>query len=611
VRTPIAAVLAAGVVLTAHGRITLRATQGPEGTAVVRGRVVDAVTGKPLRNIPIRFSPEHRTPFTPGIDTSLPGRTAITDANGAFEVTALAAGEYSIYGGGSLGDYLDVSYGIRGPGGGSRSLAVLEGARIDITLDAWPGASIGGRVIDEGGRPVVGANMSLASTNGGSYGSATTDDRGEYLIARLRPGDYTVGVPITLASRTLNAAPPARSPSSYRPPLLPYLLDRSARAILTTYGAPLPPSSADGSPNLYVTTYYGGAGFADAKYFSLAVGQARSGVDIVLRDAPGLRVSGTAVGPSGPVTGIVLTLGADGVAESYVNGRITATAAADGSFVFVAAPPGTYRLSASRRVPPPTEIVLVEGAPSMPMDDVIGRDDLALWADMPLTIGSEDMNGVQVVLHAGTSISGRVVFDDQSPIDLRSRLGLSLARIDSQSSIADTYVQVAPDGTFMVRAKPGQYLIEAQGSVEGRSFQTARVDGREIGDGPIVVGDSAMADLEVVFARGATSVRGGISDSRGNAFSDATIVIFPVDRTRWERRTESNRTRLVRLTAASYEVTGLMPGDYFIAAVDERVQPASLGKGAFERLSAFASRVQFRTGVPMTLNLLARTDKTP
>jgi hypothetical protein len=41
--------------------------QGPDGTATVRGRVVDAVTGRPLR-VFIGFYPQPRLPCTPGID---------------------------------------------------------------------------------------------------------------------------------------------------------------------------------------------------------------------------------------------------------------------------------------------------------------------------------------------------------------------------------------------------------------------------------------------------------------------------------------------------------------------------------------------------------------
>jgi hypothetical protein len=88
--------------------------QGPEGTAIVRGRVVDGAGGMPLRSVSVRFSPQPRLPYTPGIDPEPPSRSALTDASGAFEVARLVAAEYAIYAG-PAGDYLAIEYGRGAP----------------------------------------------------------------------------------------------------------------------------------------------------------------------------------------------------------------------------------------------------------------------------------------------------------------------------------------------------------------------------------------------------------------------------------------------------------------------------------------------------------------
>src|SRR5262245_667520 len=147
--------------------------QGPEGTATVRGRIRDALTGRPLRKVTVSFYPEHRNGYAPGLDASLPRRTAVSDSNGVFELTSLAAGEYSVSGSVVTGGYLDVSYGRRGPGGTSRHLMVADGARLDITMDAWPAAAISGRVIDQQGRPLVGVQVKLGPRRGTLFGSGT------------------------------------------------------------------------------------------------------------------------------------------------------------------------------------------------------------------------------------------------------------------------------------------------------------------------------------------------------------------------------------------------------------------------------------------------------
>ena len=590
----------------------LAATQGPEGTAAVRGRLVDAITGRPIRNVVITFKPERRTPYAPGIDVSLPRRMATTDPRGGFEIANLAAADYSIYTSGT-GDYLDAAYGARGPAALGRPLTVAEGARLEITVSAWPAASIAGRVVDERGRPVTGATVQLVSRLGQSYGSSGVDDRGEYAIARLPPGEYTVGVQVSLMSRTLAPPAPPRGPSDYVPPLEPYLVDRGARTVLTTYGAPLPPSATTARPNVYVTSYYGGStNVAGARYFPLSVGEARSGVELVLKSEPAFRLAGVATGPDGPVPGLFLTLLPDGVAESYRNGRITATAAADGAFVFVGVPAGGYKLRAYRREPALTEVsVASSGALLVAMDDVIMRDPEALWAEVPIAVGGEDVDGVAVMLRRGTTISGRTVMDDQTePAFQRGAPRVGLGRIGSESAIDDPFIQIKSDGTFSAKARPERYLLNASASPQGWYFKTARLGGRDIGDGPLVVGDSPIGDLELVYTRAKTQIRGNVADSHGLATSDASVMIFPADPGRWDRVEEFDRGRLVRLTAPGYEISGLMPGDYLIAALDA-VQRTAMTRASFERLARVAARVTLRTGEPVTLNLTVASEKQP
>src|SRR5687767_4754364 len=90
--------------------------QGPAGTATVRGRIVDGSTGRPVPNLTVRFSPRPRLPYAPGIDPEPPSRSALTTADGTFEVSQLAAADYVVYAD-SRGEYLSIEYGASGPGG--------------------------------------------------------------------------------------------------------------------------------------------------------------------------------------------------------------------------------------------------------------------------------------------------------------------------------------------------------------------------------------------------------------------------------------------------------------------------------------------------------------
>src|SRR5215471_9385778 len=173
------------IVLTA----TVWSQQGPEGTAVVRGRVVDDATGKPLANIPVQFSPRPNHPFAPGIDVEPTPRSAVTDSNGAFEIAHLTAGDYAVFASTPV-PYLSISYGVSRAGGPGKILTVADGAKLDVAIKAWRGASIAGHVVDDRGRPVAGVEVRIFTDRPNVYGSATTNDLGEYEITRLQPGRY-------------------------------------------------------------------------------------------------------------------------------------------------------------------------------------------------------------------------------------------------------------------------------------------------------------------------------------------------------------------------------------------------------------------------------------
>ena len=528
-------------------------------------------------------------------------------------MSAVAAGEYVVYA--SNPSYLGISYGVRRPGGRGTNLVVADGDRLDITLQAWPEASISGHVLDERGRPVVGASVRIIPKEGPAYGSATTDDRGFYRIARLPPGEYAVAVPISGSNRTLNAPQPANA-SGYTPSLTPYLLDRAARTILVPYGAPLPPPAPDGRANVFVTSYFGGAGLADATYVSLSPSQERSDVDITLAARRGFRVAGIVTVPSGSVNGVILTLTPQGVPDAPLYARLTATAASDGTFVFVAAPEGAYTLSAYRRAPPLTPVSIAGGSPSIMQDDVIDHDPDSLWVESPIAVGGDDADGLVVAMRQGIAVSGRVVFDDQPVLPPGVRLNASLTRGPVGTSFGqDPYLQARPDGSFATKAMPGRYLLQFRDMPQGRSLTSVLLGGREIGDGPIVVGNDPIDDLQIVFSRAGTSVTGMVVDTRGQSAANGTVVVFPIEHDHWDGLAStfgSVRGKTAPLRSGRYEIHGLLPGDYYVAAIDDDLQQdASFAPSLLRRLADRASRVELHAGEPITLNLTIAAAKHP
>jgi len=579
--------------------LPLSGAQGPEGTATVRGRVIDAQTGRPLRNVFVNLYPQS-SPASGQAEP--PKRSAITDGAGGFEVPKLVAGEYRM-GASGPGDYLNIEYGAATAGGPSRRLRVKDGAQLDVTLRAWHGAAIAGHVYDERGAPVIGAQVRLLEKDAEVHGWGTTDDRGAYEIVRLAPAEYTVGVVISLSSRTLSSTPSREVARSWPPPMIPYVMDRGLRTVMLVGGAPLPPSTEDGRIQVYSTTFAGGAATKEAAAFvRLEAGEIRENVDITLPAIRGTRVSGI-VTAAADVTGTVLRLIPEGAAR--VDGtNIDATVAVDGRFVFVAVPPGKYVLTGYRRRPPLTQVTLSGGATSLPMDDSLDeRDPDDMWAEMPTSIGDADIDNLVVTLAAGTLLTGRVIVEDPDESYRPGQAFVALIR-DARNYMDDRQVRMQSDGSFSSRVRPGAYRILAHVEQQDRPFKTAIVNGQEIGDGLLIVGNDPVRDVQFVFGSFETVLQGSVTESDGTPSPDATVIAIPANRDRWFRLETSGRAKIARTRTGAYRLDNLAPGDYYVVALHDFLGSPSAQHAA--ELATIATRATVRTGEPVTVNLVAR-----
>jgi hypothetical protein len=449
---------------------------------------------------------------------------------------------------------------------------------------------------------VIGAQIRLLEKDAEVHGWGTTDDRGGYEIVRLAPAEYRVGVVISLSSRTLSSTPSREVARSWPPPMIPYVMDRGLRTVLLVQGAPLPPATEDGRIQVYSTTFAGGAAAKEAAAFvRLEAGEIRENVDITLPAIRGTRVSGVVTGAD--VTGTVLSFMPEG-ASGDDRARIDATVAVDGRFVFVAVPPGKYVLTGYRRRPPLTEVTLSGGATSLPMDDSLDeRDPDDMWAEMPTSIGDADIDNLVVTLAAGTLLTGRVIVEDPDESYRPGRAYITLIG-DARNYMDDRQVRTQSDGSFSSRVRPGAYRILANVDQRNRPFKTAIVNGQEIGDGPLIVGNDPIRDLQFVFGNFEAVLQGSVTESDGTPSPDATVIAIPANRDTWFRLETSGRAKIARTRTGAYRLDNLAPGDYYVVALHDFLGSPSAQHAA--ELATIATRATVRTGEPVTVNLVAR-----
>jgi hypothetical protein len=608
----VAAVLVAGAFVSARQRPAEPTT----GTAVIAGRVVDGVSGRPVPGVRISLS---RDPYV----TGLPGATS--GADGAFVISELPLGAYTVWA--TRPGYLEGRYGARLPLAEGLSVRVGDGGRrTGLEIRMWPSAAVSGRILDEQGRPVAGVRVQAlqrrASAGGCRYASTwsdTTNDRGEYRISRLTPGEYVTVVPFRAESRVLSAAPAkiasaagAQKPRGVSTRGDGYLVDPSGRTIRLPYG-PSPASPADDRRSrVYVTSFPNGVTLRSAAPIHLDAGEERDGVDIQLHGRNAVNVSGTITGPDGPIPGAVLQLTPDDFDGPSYLASFTANAHSDGSFTFLLVPAGRYTLTATRRVPPLSDVDIgASGHALIPQDCGLSDDAESWWTSTPIAIGDADVDDLVLTFQRGTRVSGQVRLEGPAEADTGESPPITVSFSQTDERFGGTSARMEPDGRFTARMRPGSYALGIRGLASPWTFKTAIVHGREVGAGPVVVTAEDLADVVVVLTNRPAAIAGSVT---AQTTSDAAIVLFPAEREAWSAPPASGvfgsaapwRAHRTRAEDGRFTLEQIVPGEYFVAAIDEAAMADWPTPSFLEWVASRATRITLTEGERRTLALETR-----
>lgn len=515
----------------------------PAGTATLRGTVVAADTGAPLRRAQVRLSaPESRD-----------GRVASTDGAGRFEFRDLAGGRYQLSA--SKTGFVQLSHGQRVPSDPSRTLQVGDGETLSNVALALPRAGvITGRLVDDYGEPMADVLVQAFRWQyvrgrrrlvpAGRF--ATSNDIGVYRVFGLAPGQYFVSA----HSRGQGAG-----------------AERGEEAVG------------------FAPTYYPGTPSAsEAQPVSVSVGQ-EAAADFQLVPGRLARVSGTALDAAGrPLTSgtVSLTLRLEGGWVPAFGGNADRVQE-DGSFTLSAVPPGTYTLTAS------------SGGRRGSRDP--GEDDER--GTLPLTVYGEDVDNLVVQTTRGALVRGRVLAEDPSGTFPPQQVSLQLEARDQEDGPMSFSgrTSVAEDGTFEVRAFPGARFLRVASVPEGWQLRRVLLGGEDVTDAGFEVRPGqTVGPLRVVLTSQVTELSGTAADSLGETVRDFTVVVFPDDRSLQELPSE----RYVRWVRSGqdgrYRVEGLPPGEYLVVAGEELADPRTVGPDAFEDLRARAAAVAIGDG---------------
>lgn len=534
------------------------AGEAPRGTSVIRGTVVAADNGSPIRRAQVRLGGQ-----------GAQGRLATTDAQGRFEIRDLPGGRYTVSA--SKGGFVSVQYGQRRPSESGTPLEIGEGQTLEKVVIALPrGSVISGRITDEFGEPVANAVVTSLRYGysagarrlmpaGGQNSRDTTDDQGHFRLFGLSPGDYIISA--SFRSGGGEATEPSGENTGYAP-----------------------------------TYYPGTSSVADAQRVTVALGQEQTSVIFSLIATRLVRVTGAVLNSQGtPMQNgaVMLTPSSTRVNAPALNATLTGRIDGSGQFRVTNVPPGRYvaqvRAQAGR------------GGPAAR----VANAATAEFGRQEITVGTEDLDGVVILTGPGARVTGQIVTDTGLAPSIRAQQVTVMARpveLDP-SSPAGGIGRVNDDFTFELTGvfDPRVFRVNTP---QGWHLKSVLLNGQDVTDSPLdLPPGQTVAGMQIVITERATDLSGRVTDARSRPVTDVTVVIFPADEGKWVYQ-----SRFVRAARPDqdgrYQIRGLPPSDDYLAIAVQGLEDGQAGDPEFlASIREHAARLALSEGETRALDL--------
>jgi hypothetical protein len=453
-------------------------------------------------------------------------RRATADANGRFLFRGVQAGRYTLHG--SKPGYVNVQYGQRRATESGRMIRLRDDDTLrGLQLTLPRGSAVVGTVTDEYGEPIEGATvraLQVRSVNGRKMAFAVpgvrdrrSDDRGQYRLFGLLPGAYLISASVDAA-----VSSPGRGDK---------------------YG--------------YAPSFYPAAAeIRDAWPLQVDVRRDVFGAHIVLVRSRAVRVSGVVLDSHGkPLNGTVLLATSQRSRAMALEPRIVSVR---GGFVLTNVTPGDYVIQATRDQE---------------------EDRPPEFAFQFLTVSEVDPTGLFLMTQPATTLEGRIFIDGEASRDFGALMSLAPVPADldrAPRKSLGTAITLQGGGAFKMPGLAGPMRFALFGTRPGWYLKSILVNEREATDVPYDFGVGFMesAHARIYISTAGASIYGQVTDERSKPVSEYTVVAFPTDRRKWI--THSRYLKVVRPAQDdSFEVTGLPPGEYWVAAAE--TLEASLG----------------------------------
>jgi protocatechuate 3,4-dioxygenase beta subunit len=534
-------------------------SQGPRGS--VTGRVIVSGTSEPINEADVAIvTPEGVLETT-------------TDASGRFGLANVPTGRQTVV--------------LRADGFFVESTAPNSpfAARAEVPVTVTAGetpiaipnvtmvqsGTISGKVVDPQGSPLPFIRVQALRPDAGTlnsgvvpdFASRMTDDRGEYRMFFVPPGEYVIRAQV-------QGGRPA-GPVQPRP------------GEIQTLVSTLFPNTTD---------------MAQASKVIVKSGEEVRGIDISVKmelvtlpppepkPTGGFKISGVVVDRVLPWVGeAVLMLGSEADAGAPRQVGTAIIGGTPGDFEIPSVPPGKYDLFA--RMPN------ADGSPGP-------GGAIQAWGRTTVEVVDHDVENIRIVLHPSMDVPGVVKIDGKlAPEGGTLKIGLSptgtASRIGNYRGILDRTQSPDASGKVTIpRAAEGNYQVFVQGA-DNIFVADVRQGDTSILTAGIDVRSATPAPFEVLLSSNGGTVEGVVSNTDKSPMGGATVLLFSADK----QLPSLNKTTTAGADG-KYQLRGVRPGEYKVIAGP----PGSLPPGGLT--SELLSRVESR-GVSVTVKAATST----
>jgi hypothetical protein len=523
----------------------------------IQGAVTQLPTRGPLKGAEVvltagnRYRPLYRTE---------------TDATGQFTLSDVEPGKYRIGIGKTAYESSDRRCDSELVQNGDE-LTLVSGQKLTgLQFQLLTPAVIAGTVFDPSGDPVTGARVQAVRFHSfrgdlklsSSGRTATTDDRGQFRLYHLSPGQYFLRVEDAFDFRQRLEGQKDRS-------------EKGVKGFLPIYY----PDTTD---------------LSQATLFKLHPGEELRGVDFTLHPARVLQIRGRAVNglTEDRINDVNVAIEALPPAIRENRGGGITLDQVDQQFIISDLVPGRYIVSVLGWVPPE-------------------RKRWGGWQEIELTDSSLD--DFQIKAFPGQDIVGRIQGIGGKKLDSPDLQVI----LDPRSDVAygNAFANAKADGSFLLMdVEQDTYDISVAGLPEGYYLKSARFGNIEAIDGLRIVGEPPTSPLILEASPASGRVDGTVQTENGKSACEATVVLIP----------DGNRRSVERYYQDTevdhfgrFALQGVAPGAYKLFAFDDANEVGYRDPGSLQPYENQGQPVQLEEGDhrSMELKLIPTGKKKP